>query len=947
MRDHFFLCMACDARNDSVKNVLKIIFGFNTKKMADAAVQKCILEVLPTEKTDYLLQGLFSEYVPPEVIRALRHSQRVPEQTEQDFNNDNDEHDAHKKPRLLLELFASTVNEDGFTSPVLIPPKSVSADRFYGRVYPNKLLSIAGLTRRVRNTLCIPRATIGYCGWYDFDMVNAHPYLIFQICIQHMPRTTDYQQIRNYCENRADIIAKIQQTYGLAEKDLAKDLTIRLFFGGTCQGWFAANRKHFTTDATMADMPAELRLLQDEITSIATWLKGKNPRLWHSVYNSESRKKDTQHKNHLGKFFARFCQSYETMIMSFLIQQIVEQTTCATYQDRIVLSYEYDGVKLLRQPVDTFLAEKGWTLPDLTNWFNQIIEERFHISVRFDVKDMSPIYDIDDFIGREHTIDETPIIRFFEELTNVSAETEVDGFGSHGCIAKFVVNKDHDFVYDETEEVWYFWDRADQSWNAYVKGQTVIPLRRAIAHVDKHLTERRDSLLSLLELPPFSVVRHWEANDWMAKAFHLTANGQHKLNQCFEKIISVQKEVATDGYVNAVVSMCKDYAYAKDVKFNENKELLGFNDGVFDLREGVHRPYTKEDYISFRCGVPFEADDVSMQPRKEKMLQLLKRIFPEDDVREFMMRVYATSLTAYPVEHFFICNGDGRNGKSMLHLILQTLLGSQYALSQLDPKLLTQTLQANSPVPELADLSKKRLVLTKEPSAHAKLQNDTLKTLTGGAKGLRARQLYGKMQDVDMCLTMVMECNKRPKLADEPTVAEQERIFDVEFVSRFTTDPACINEGENIFLADPTLKDDATTKSLAMALFWILAPYAQNFLQSGLHITPVPAKIKERTKGYMKSSFLVLTIFKEVYEDSPNENWTPMNEVLKKLKASEYYHTLEKRDKQLFNEDHLLTSLKVEYAPRIQPVSVGGRNKMCISSVQLRVDPVLEAMGGN
>jgi phage/plasmid-associated DNA primase len=387
--------------------------------------------------------------------------------------------------------------------------------------------------------------------------------------------------------------------------------------------------------------------------------------------------------------------------------------------------------------------------------------------------------------------------------------------------------------------------------------------------------------------------------------------------------------------------MCKDYAHSKDVKFDNNKELLGFSDGVFDLREAMFRQYAKTDYISFRCGVPFELDDMQLADRKFRMNSLLQRIFPDPEVLEFMKRVYGTALTGYPVEHFFICNGDGRNGKSMLHLILQTLLGDDYALSQLDPKLLTQTLQANTPAPELADLTKKRLVLTKEPSAHAKLQNDTLKTLTGGAKGLRARQLYGRMRDVDMCLTMVMECNKRPKLADEPTVAEQERIFDVEFPSRFTTDTACINEAENIYLADPTLKDDETTKSLAMALFWILVPYCQQFLQSGLRITPVPNKIKERTKGYMKSAFLVLTTFKEVYEDSADENWVPMSEILKKLKASEAYHNLEKRDKQLFCEEHLLTSLKVEYSHRIQPVSVHGRNKMCLSNVKLIIDPVL------
>lgn len=909
--------------------------------MSDAEQTQCILEVPYTSKECFLLQGEFCEYVPHAVIRALRHSQKIPENIEQDFNNDNDEHDAHKKPRLLFELFAATVNEDGFSSPVLVPPKGVRTDKFYGRVYPNKLLSLAGLTRKVRNTLCVPRPEIGYCGYYDFDMVNAHPFLIYQICQQHLP-SSSYVHLKNYCLNRADIIANIQRVYGLPEKDLAKDLTIRLFFGGTCQGWFAANRKHFTTDATMEQMPQELRRLQEEIANVAVFLKSKNAQLWNSVSTAERAKKDSQHKNFLGKFFARFCQSYETMIMNFLIETIVKETTCALYQDRIVLSYEYDGVKLLRQPVDEFLAEKNWTLFDLTNWFNEIIYARFNVHVRFDAKELSPVYDVIDVAAPIRALDELPVLRFYQELVNVSPLTDIDGFGSHGCIAKFVINKDKDFIYDEQEEIWYFWNRHDQSWNAYVKGQTVIPLRNAISQVDRYLTERRDAILVQLELPVFAVIDLWDATEWLTKASHISEVCKHRLKLCFEKIIEIQKQVATNMFVNAVVDMCKDYAHCKDVKFNENKELLGFNDGVFDLRENLYRPYAKEDYISFRCGVSFETDDVGLLERKLRMNLLLERIFPDREIREFMMRVYATALTGYPVEHFFICNGDGRNGKSFLHLVLQTLLGNDYALSQLDPKLLTQVLQANTPAPELADLSKKRLVLTKEPAAHAKLQNDTLKTLTGGAKGLRARQLYGRMQDVDMCLTMVMECNKRPKLADEPTVAEQERIFDVEFASRFTTDVACINEAEHIYMADPTLKDDETTKSLAIAFFWILAPYAKQFLTSGLRITPIPVRIKERTKGYMKSSFLVLTVFKEVYEDSPNDTWTPMIEILKKLKHSEAFHILEKRDKQLFNEEHLLTSLKVEYSQRIQPVSINGRNKMCLSNVQLIVDPVLD-----
>lgn len=905
------------------------------------ADERCLVELLPTSKESYILQGHFSEYVPVRVIQALRSSQLIPETSDQDFANDNDDNDVHKKPRLLFESFAATVSEAGFSNPTLVPPKGVNSEHFWGRVYPAGMRSIAGLTRRVRNTLCTPRPEIGYCGWYDFDMVNAHPSLVLDICSQHSD-APNHHNLKYFCENRPSIIQNIKTIYGLAEDEMAKDLLIRLFFGGTCAGWYAANRRFVTTQATMAEMPLFAVNLQAEIGAIATWLKTKNPRLWNSCrHNAENQAKA---RNSLGKFFARFCQTYETMIMNHLIYSIVTSTTCASFQDRIVLSYEYDGVKLLREPVDVYIAEKAWTLEDLTTWFSQVVFEKFKVRVAFKAKELTPVFALDNISAVERTYDELPIFRFYQELTNVSPNGNIHGFSSHGCIAKFVIQRDKNFMFDEVQECWYAWSSSDQAWICYNKHQSPILLRNAVSEVDRYLTERRDAILSQLELPDYDTIYDWDPSKWLTSASHISDAGQTRLKACFDQITKIQKEVATDMYVSAVVNMCRDYAHMREVKFNENKDTLGFKNGLFELKDMIFRPFQKADLITYRCGIELEPDDADMLPKKQEMMRHLERIFPDVEIREFMLRVYGTSLTGYPVEHFFICNGGGRNGKSFLHLVLHTLLGDDYALCNLDPKLLTQQIQANAPVPELADLTKKRLVITKEPAASAKLQNDTLKTLTGGAKGLRARQLYGKMIDVDMCLTMVMECNKKPKLADEPTFAEQERIMDVEFASRFTSEPQAVDESQHVYLADPTLKDEDKIKSLAVAFFWILAPYAQHFLTNGLRITPVPAKVKERTKAYMKSAFLVLKVFQDLYEDADGNgewNWTPLTEILKKLKQSEEYHLLDKRDKGMFTEDHLHTSLKLEYPHRIQHIQNHGRLKICLANVKLIVDPVL------
>lgn len=911
----------------------------------EAEPVKCELLTEPISREHFLLNGTFCEFVPHAILKAIRYSQLVPENDDKANAVDNDDSgDKYpKNPRLMFELYCRGVAADGFVSLALCPPKGVSTDRFYGRVYANKSMSLACLTRYVRNTICIPRAAIGWGGYYDFDMHNAHPKLALSICRQHL-QPHEFEHLERFCTDRARVLSNIQEVFGIEDKDIAKNLPLRLFFGGTCQGWFAESKKYFRRqNVTIEDMPPLLRLLQLEIGKISEFLKNRNRALWNSILTSESKKPNTQHKNVVGRFFARYFQNVETQIMSFVAQNIVENTTCARFQDRTILVYEYDGLKLLRESVDIYLGEQGMTMDDFTDWMNRIVLDQFRLEVLFQVKEMEQSYNVDEFIGRDLTVDEKPITEFLDQLNNVSPNSDTPGFASQGAIAKFVIKRDNDFIYDQSEVRWYCWERRDSTWRSFGKSEPVIPLRNAISAVDKFLTDKRDSLLSLLELPHWDVLRLWESEDWLTKAPHMTPKGIAGLMKCFERIAVVQKELATHNFLTSVLEMCKDYACVPEIKFNQNPEYLGFQDGVFELRAGIHRPYVKEDYMTFKCAIPYEPNDFNMQPRIEKLQAILKTIHPDQDVLDFVLLTFASSLTAYAPEHFWLFNGAGRNGKGLLDETMIELLGPDYCLSQLDPKLLTQKLQANCPIPELADMSKKRLVLTREPSEAEKFQNDTIKSLTGGAKGLRARRLYANTEDVELCGTIICECNKRPKLAHEPTDAERERIFDVLWGSRFTNDASLVNHEERIFLADPTLKDPQTKKNMAIAIFHILQPYVQIFLRNNLRITPVPEAVKERTKAYMKSAYLVLTVFKDIYEDCEHETFVELDKILKKLKSTPPYLELEKKDKRLFTEDHLKSSLEVEFGPRLVP-RLNARNRMTLhlANVVCRPDFLVE-----
>ena len=232
----------------------------------------------------------------------------------------------------------------------------------------------------------------------------------------------------------------------------------------------------------------------------------------------------------------------------------------------------------------------------------------------------------------------------------------------------------------------------------------------------------------------------------------------------------------------SIINSSEAFLVNEDIKFDDNKDIIGFNNGIYDLIRHEFREIKYDDYLTMSCGYDYNPnfDPETMND----MLVLLKSIMPDEGTRNLMLEVMSAGLTGRVIEKFILFNGGGRNGKGLLDEFLQIIYGD-YCLIYANVSLLTEK-QKTGGNPELASIHNKRIVIMKEPDGDKPLQNSCIKSITGGGN-VSGRMLYSNATLVTLCLILSMECNVKPKFKSEPGDAEEDRVVDVLLPNRFTT----------------------------------------------------------------------------------------------------------------------------------------------------------------
>ncbi len=348
----------------------------------------------------------------------------------------------------------------------------------------------------------------------------------------------------------------------------------------------------------------------------------------------------------------------------------------------------------------------------------------------------------------------------------------------------------------------------------------------------------------------------------------------------------------------------------ENIEFDNIPDILPFKENYYNLETGKFHYYKANNYILTKLSYNYEK---TTEEKYNFIDELFKKIFTNEDIRNDYKNILATTLFGRPVDKFIIANGDGGNGKSVLHeLLIEALEEGTFAYVAPVSVILNKIKQGNNP--EVANMNNKRFVVYREPAENELINIGTLKELTG-SKTINARMNYSNDTKTTLKATHILEANKKPKMKGEMDNAIYRRLIDVAFTSTFTFDDELIEENpETHFKANGYLRTQQFKDEYKNALLNYLIKHITNYHNNEELKIYDPVKVSEftqnRTKQYIASSDFVLTFVKDniIKTENPKEV-VKLKDIHTKLINCEEYRNMNKDEKRKYNLKYFKESI--------------------------------------
>ncbi len=348
--------------------------------------------------------------------------------------------------------------------------------------------------------------------------------------------------------------------------------------------------------------------------------------------------------------------------------------------------------------------------------------------------------------------------------------------------------------------------------------------------------------------------------DVMAKE-ESSQNDAGNKQKLITKIVGCLK---TSPFKDNIMKECQELFYKEDFLKNldKNQYLLGFNNGVLDLKKKEFRAGRPDDYVSMSVGYDweeFEEDDQRVYECKDFLLKL----FPNPLIRRYAVEYFASILRGGNYQKtFVIMTGEGDNGKSVLIDFLEQALGDY--MNKLPTSLITsERSQSSSSTMDLELLRNLRYGVLQETSKKDKMNDGKLKELTGNDK-FQSRGHYQGFSKVDASAKIALICNKLPAIgSDDPAIWNRVRIlpFESKFPANNEEVPSTFEEQikKKIFYRDNTIGEKLP--SLKQALIWYLFQRYIDITENGF--SKEPQQVIEATELYRRSNDVFLQFINE------------------------------------------------------------------------------------
>ena len=343
--------------------------------------------------------------------------------------------------------------------------------------------------------------------------------------------------------------------------------------------------------------------------------------------------------------------------------------------------------------------------------------------------------------------------------------------------------------------------------------------------------------------------------------------------------LDFQKKLLKESYVKTLMDGLSHMFYREDImeQFDTDNNLLGFENGIYDLRENVFREGRPEDYLTLSTNIilPVNTDEDTNDARKQipnspisldslipkiesieyydilskDMNLFIDQILPIRELKDYTLRFISKCLSGENRdEGFYIWTGSGGNGKSKLVDLISKCLGD-YACN-LPVALLTQKRKSSGAAnPEMARTRGRRFAVMQEPDVNETVNIGEMKEITGNDK-IQARGLYKEPFEFIPQFKLLLMCNDLPKIPSNDD-GTWRRIEAVPFISRFVSEEK-VDESQNKYMRDKQLKEKLD--------MWVVPFVAILLREWRLYDSEgiiIPEMVKDKTNDYRNENNII------------------------------------------------------------------------------------------
>jgi len=360
-----------------------------------------------------------------------------------------------------------------------------------------------------------------------------------------------------------------------------------------------------------------------------------------------------------------------------------------------------------------------------------------------------------------------------------------------------------------------------------------------------------------------------------------------KMNQMTEISTYSYKTTSINNIYKMLINILSGFDYPMEFD-TLLPDVICFTNKAFDITTGKEVVITKYDYITMNTGYEYVA---STKEQFDLLHKLIVLILPTQELRDCYLSILFTCMSGNRLENFILANGGGRNGKGLLNELMSFMLGKQYFYKGATTTL-TEKFKSGS-CEEIAQMNNKRMVIFTEPNDSDYIQLGNIKTITGDTT-LNARGIYSKKTDTRLVGTIILECNKKPKIngrIDESVIA---RFINVLFPSTFTDDEEKLKL-DNHHRINKKYKTMEWQQEYKCVLFDYLIKHSKKELY-------IPKCIKNETQNYLMENDDLSIWVEDNYDYDTTAQPITIKELFADYKSSEYYYNMSKRDKQKMTE---------------------------------------------